>query len=271
MAFSTRARHEALGVSGISAMHKIQFKGRILPEAFEVTVRGSPGVTLENDLINLKSHMRFNIQNNLVTVDCEVSTLEKSALGHFLLRAQTVVESTINLMSLATGVVHSVVIEECHLPNGVVNYVTNEDRELSKLMTAIQSDVDVRKILEMCLVEPPLFLAIRDLIDAMKTSYTAETNCARAVETIRNFFIPEGGSRDNGWAPMRHALNASREYVVAITNLSRGPRHGDYYGTIAPKVRESAKRTWILMNRFLEYRKRDNQPLPLSEFPLLSD
>jgi hypothetical protein len=138
-------------------------------------------------------------------------------------------------------------------------------------MTAIQSDADVHKILEMCLVEPPLFLAIRDLIDGMRTSYIAETNCTRAVETIRNFFIPEGGSRENGWGPMREALNASREYLVYITDLSRGPRHGDYFGTIAPKVRESAKRTWIVMNRFLEYRKRNNQPLPLSEFPLLSD
>jgi hypothetical protein len=255
--------------SGDFDMHKIQFKGRVLPAALPVTILGGPSLHIENEHLGLVSEMRFNIQDNLITVDCDVNKLEPATMGSLVIRAHNTVESAVNLLSFSTGVGHSVILDKCHLPGGAVQDVIMEDRELAKFATAIQSSSDLQQFLKMCLVEPPLFLAIRDLSDAIKTSNLAEINCTRAIETIRNYFIPPGGSRKDGWMPMRKALNVSQEYVTSITNLSRGPRHGDYYEMPTQKVRDACEKTWMLMNRFLEYRKRGNQPLPLSEFCLL--
>lgn len=250
-------------------MHKIQFRGRVLPAAFPVTILGAPSLHIENERLGLVSDMRFNIQDSLITVDCEANKFDIAIMGSLTIRAHNAVEAAVNLLSFSTGVGHSIVLDKCHLPGGTVQEIVSQDRELAKLATAIRSSDDLRRFLKMCLVEPSLFLAVRDLADAIKTSNIAEINCTRAIETIRNYFTPPGRSREEGWEPMRIALNASQKYVTSITSLSRGPRHGNYYETPAEKIQEACAKTWTLMNRFLEYRKRNNQPLPLLEFSLL--
>jgi hypothetical protein len=114
-----------------------------------------------------------------------------------------------------------------------------------------------------------LALALRDLTEELRQAYSGPISCARAIETIRNYFIPAGGKRGDGWAPMRTALNASLNYVQSITNISRDPRHGNRSKDQGDEGRKTAERAWTLMNRFIEYRKRGDQQLPLSEFPLL--
>jgi hypothetical protein len=49
-----------------------------------------------------------------------------------------------------------------------------------------------------------------------------------------------------------------------------GPRHGDPAHIPAITTTEITRRSWKIMNRFFEYKKRDNGPLPLAEFPLLT-
>jgi hypothetical protein len=69
---------------------------------------------------------------------------------------------------------------------------------------------------------------------------------------------------------MRAALNATKPYVQSITEMSHGTRHGDWSTERSEEeARKTTERAWILMNRFLEYRKRGDQSLPLTDFPLL--
>jgi hypothetical protein len=70
---------------------------------------------------------------------------------------------------------------------------------------------------------------------------------------------------------MRDSLNIDQPYLEFITEHSKGPRHGDVKGSTFSATRETIKRSWIVMNRFLEFRKRGNRPLSLSEFPLLKN
>jgi hypothetical protein len=62
---------------------------------------------------------------------------------------------------------------------------------------------------------------------------------------------------------MRTALNVTKPYIESITH------HADWSVRNEDEGRKTTERAWVLMNRFLEYRKRGNQPLPLSDFPLL--
>src|SRR5262249_11673992 len=111
--------------------------------------------------------------------------------------------------------------------------------------------------------------ALRDLTEGLRQAYTGGIAAARAMDGIRNYFIPADGNEKQGWALMRQARHASGYYVKTITEQSKGPRHADWFATEEQAAKDGTKRAWILMNRFLEYRKRNNQQLSLSEFPLL--
>jgi hypothetical protein len=54
---------------------------------------------------------------------------------------------------------------------------------------------------------------------------------------------------------------------TTIATAAKGPRHGDVTTTTFSANRETIRRSWIVMNRFLEFKKRGNQRLSLSEFP----
>jgi hypothetical protein len=49
--------------------------------------------------------------------------------------------------------------------------------------------------------------------------------------------------------------------VFSSTFNIASAKFGEIHGTI--------KRSWIVMNRFLEFKKRGDEALPLSDFPLL--
>ena len=70
---------------------------------------------------------------------------------------------------------------------------------------------------------------------------------------------------------MRQKLNIELEYLSFITEESRGPRHGDRFKGTPTAYKEVLKRSWNVMNRFLEYKKRKDKQLSLSTFPLLKN
>ena len=69
---------------------------------------------------------------------------------------------------------------------------------------------------------------------------------------------------------MRQNLRVSKDYLVSITKAAQGPRHGDYTYIPGELTAAVTKRAWIVMDRFFEYLKRGEQPLPESDFPILT-
>jgi len=70
---------------------------------------------------------------------------------------------------------------------------------------------------------------------------------------------------------MRQYLNIDHAYLKFITDVSTAPRHGKRVGATSQKdFDETITRSWVVMNRFLEYKKRGDKQLPLAAFPLLS-
>lgn len=122
--------------------------------------------------------------------------------------------------------------------------------------------------------EPALFLALRDLISAITYPGNAELaviDCARAVEGLRSLMVSAGTTRDKAWGVFQETLNIDRAYREYITSLSTGPRHGDKTQWISgPTIDEALKRSWTIMNRFLEFRKRGNERLPIRDFEMLT-
>ena len=69
---------------------------------------------------------------------------------------------------------------------------------------------------------------------------------------------------------MRQNLRIEEAYLKFISTHATGPRHGDRVHIPPDITRELAMRSWVVMNRFLEFKKRGGAPLPASEFPMLS-
>ena len=70
---------------------------------------------------------------------------------------------------------------------------------------------------------------------------------------------------------MRRHLNVTESYIKLITDTSMPPRHGQRFVYLDDTaiLGEIAKRTWNIVNRFLEYRKGGSKELHIIDFPLL--
>jgi hypothetical protein len=175
-----------------------------------------------------------------------------------------------NLLTIKSGEGLSVVLEEIIEPSGKMSPIHLKEREFTRHITAFDQ-ANFEQVAIIVMSDRNLLLLLRDFTEGMRQSYIGTIGIARAMDGICHAFVPEGKKRRDGWDPMRAALNASENYVKSITKLSEGPRHADWksQGLSEIEGRKIIERGWIILNRFLEYKTRTNQPLPLSEFPLL--
>jgi hypothetical protein len=223
--------------------------------------------------------MRFDLRivDSVVEVDCTVPTYDPAdsiALPH--IRALELARSLVDCLAFVDGIGLTLIFEEVISPAGVVLQLLAHNPALPKLCTAFSKVADttpertLEAMLRLVMREPPLFLALNDLIVAATIPGQVAVNCGRAIEGLRKLLVPVDPSRKLGWAALQQNLNIERSYRELITDTSTGPRHGDRTDVPETVAQEVIERSWAIMNRFLEYRKRGNQPLPISEFPLLS-
>ncbi len=93
--------------------------------------------------------------------------------------------------------------------------------------------------------------------------------CFRAIEAIKNDF--KGKDEKENWERMRANLNLTKEYINKFKDDHADPqRHGvailETHGEDRLGQLESA---WIIINRYLNYCKNNNQKLDEKDFPIL--
>jgi hypothetical protein len=257
-------------LSWLSVMPRIHFIGYNLPVSVRLTLPRNPWMVWKNSQTGLEGQTELQITDGNINAIMDINRFDrKTDLKFAINQAQDMADTIVNLLSLKTGNPFSAVLNKIIMPDGKIADTHLLETEYPKHITAF-AEVDFEEVATIAMRDRNLSLALRDLTDVLRQSYTGTIGAARAIESIRNHFIPEGANRDRGWAPMHAALNATRPYVQSITDMSRGTRHGDWSTSHSEEeARKTTERAWILMNRFLEYRKRGDQPLPLSDFPLL--
>jgi hypothetical protein len=124
-------------------------------------------------------------------------------------------------------------------------------------------------MMRLILEERSLLLALNDLIAPVSQFNLATINCARSIETLRSAMASPGWTRDKEWEFMREQLNLTKAYTQFVIGLSTEPRHGKRKAPEVGQQSEITKRAWVIMDRFMHYRKGGNQRLPLAEFALL--
>jgi hypothetical protein len=185
--------------------------------------------------------------------------------------AEDFVHASVDLISFSNGWSLRFVMEILIDPEGQLSAPVNLHPALSPLCTSFNFlDGSYAQVLKLVMSDPSLFIALNDLIVSLESGHLLPINCARAVEGLRNSLAPPEMSRKQGWVYFRETLRVDESYLTMITDTSTGPRHGDRTFIPGTTTGEIVRRSWVLMNRFLEFRKRGSIPFPAEDFPVLT-
>jgi len=250
-------------------MPTARFKGRVLPIVLNVSLSNEPTFHWQADELGLDMSFHVQIRDGLIRINCNLNKFASDHLVPLFVRAHDIARASVDLTAFATGNGLTMILEEFIDPTGKITKLAAQQPALAGLAGAVKLGThDFDKILEFVLAEPALFLALRELIEAITLPHRAAINCARAMRTLAGAFKQVSSrSGDRSWVALRENLQISKTYLQRIASLSVSS--ADHRPIAGPAATEVVEGAWIVMNRLFEYLKRDGRPLPLSEFPLL--
>jgi hypothetical protein len=251
-------------------MEIVHFLGRISPPGIKITVGYKPKIFLEERPLGFKASFVVHINESIVDVECHLPKFRIEQYNLIRIRAYDKARTAVDLAAFATGASLITVFEEFVYPDGRRELLAPRDESLAKLCTAYKMSEDsFDKIYRLVTADYNLFMALRDLIEANTIPHVDIINCGRVLDAIRRMISPGVADPKQAWGQMQRALNISQAYQQWVTKLSADPRHADRSYISGGDVAEAVKRTWIIMNRLLEYRIRGNVTLQPPDFPHL--
>ena len=253
-------------------MDRLVFFGRVLPEFINFSLPVSPPIRLQNPNSGLDVTCRVLTKNSAVQIDCESHGVYDFADIHC--RVYDAAKIPIDLECFALGVSLDLIIDR---------YIDRDSREyrlisriddLGALCTASDSFASgsfdsFAEMYHLVATDLDLYMALNDLIAAIRVPRHAVLGCARAIESLRNIVKEPDMEVPAAWEKLRSVLNIHRSYLELIISNSVAWRHGDRVHISRETCHEIFVRSWIIMNRFLEYRKRGDTSLPVNDFPAL--
>jgi hypothetical protein len=211
-----------------------------------------------------------HVVNSKIDIECRLNRFAPGDLVHVWMRAFDLARASIDLVAFATGCGLTVVLDTWVDPNGLKSRINPGDPpNLAPLCTAFTLTKDFDEVHQLVLSDPGFFMALNDLVNAIIYPHVSSVNCARCIEGLRHLIAAPGSTDKQAWEQMRQVLHIDRAYLQLITDTSTKPRHGDRIRVSGAVTTEITRRSWIIMNRYLEFRKRGSKPLPSTEFPLL--
>ena len=241
-------------------MPTIHFLGHVYPNrALNVT---GQQFEMRHVPLDLKALVTIQIKDSAIDVICELDDFAQAQFEALHLNVFHEVRACVDLLAFASGMGFTVILEEFVGTDGIAKVIQAQDRTLEGLSPfpspetfhLVLSDFRVSSILNM-------------LTSTLQEPYVLPINCARAVEAIAHQITPGETDKNRRWKKMGEALHASKSYVEPISLLSHGPRHGELTQPPGSDQLEVRRKAWVLMYRFLEYRKRGS--LTNSDFPML--
>lgn len=211
-----------------------------------------------------------SIKESMVVVDCESNApLTQDIFADAYFGATNLVHNIVDLACFHHGLALTVVLESWTDPLGGNSQIRTNEPAVAGISTSFDTETRLAAPLALLLGEPEVWDALHDLTQSLVRRSNTVINCARAMEGIRHLLAPTANSTSAAWDVMRETLNLDRSYVQAVMDASLNPRHGKR-GHITPEVQTLVmKRSWVIMNRYLEFRLRKSGPLRDPEFPLL--
>ncbi len=252
-------------------MATVVFKGRVFPAALNLTMQPPLTVGWKDNPRLPDGQIEITISNGAVTCKCEISKYEHSVhFGYLYKEAYELTAIALHFHTFATGDGIIFILETVTAPDGQTTFIRYSQPNLAQHCTAFALNNTLEAI-QLMATEPLARFALNDLNESVAVPNRTTVNCGRVIETIRHMIHPTAGDADRrpAWLKMQEVLNLGPNYMKIIRDNSLSHRHGSFAEVDAMTNGEITIRTWQIMNRFLEYRKRGKQPLAQSDFPLL--
>lgn len=250
-------------------MPTVHFHGLVLPKPIKVSLSNIPPIAWKVPDQDLELNYELTIKQSVVHVIVTANQFDKDK--HFValyMRALDLTRAAVDLVGFAKATGLVVHLDRFVDADGNAMELVFDNKGLVPLCTAYQLDNRFSEMLTMLLMSHPIAVQLRHLIESITIPHVSLVNCARAIEGLRQIMSPD--TKDSAaWKLMRESLNVDEAYLKLITGNSKGPRHGGTAHVPGTVTSEVTKRAWNVMNRFLEYKKRKDTPLPESEFPML--
>ena len=252
-------------------MQSIHFLGKILASPAHVTVASAPTIKWEAADLGLALEITCTIEESNIDVECRVEEYRPEYFDEFYRRALDICRAQVDLVAFKMGWGLTVVFEQFVDCNGIAAQIVHKNESLAPLCTAFSLDQGFDEIFAKVVLDIPLFMALRDLIEAISQPHLSPVNCARAMDRLKHLVATPGMNDKHAWQQLRQALQIDEAYLKYMTDHSANPRHGRPGHTPGIVTAEVTRRAWVIMNRYFEYLKRGNAVLDPSEFPLLID
>lgn len=254
----------------------VRFFGRTWPPWISITINNIPEAGWEEAALDLIMVFRIQVIDCSIEVECEVNQFRDEFIPTLYMRALDLARVAVDLLAFSSGYSLMVLLDSYAKPGRATEPLWFQDVNLAPLCTAYKIPAvtneemyNLSNTIAIVGSEPALFMALNDLIQGISVPHHAPVNCGRAIDGLRNILTPVGVDREKGWPILRDTLRVEKAYLDFVMSHSTGPRHGDRAHKPGYIVVEITKRAWTLMNRFIEFRKRGDRPLPEEEFPLL--
>jgi hypothetical protein len=252
----------------------VRFTGRVLPKHVNLNFT-LPDRCWRADELGLDIIFKISIVNSRIYIECEAERYDDAHFVEFYRRAIDLSQTAVSLASFATGLGIFAFIDKFVNQHGVTSSIHFVDPVMSQLcksysITPTPTDSFTR-IVNAVFSDVNIMFALNDLTEIMRLGHVTTVRCALVMDRIKHIISPDGIFHDSDkWPRMRDNLNIDEGYLKYITDISKNHRHGRPGFIPGAATVEVSRRSWIIMDRFLEYKKRDSSPLPLSEFPLLT-
>jgi hypothetical protein len=241
----------------------VSFFGRVLP-ALSLTLSHTHIIDMRESSSGLKGTIAIQIKNSEVVANCSLNRFEQpdfDGLHLFVFRA---VRILVDFVAFSRGIGMTLILDSFMDALGARRTIHSEDPRLHGISTLIADEA-----IPILALDHKLATALNHLTATMERPDEILTGCALGIERLTHIISP-GAEKKQRWQNLRTALQLTENYLKLITEVSKGPRHGNPERLVLEDVLEARRRAWTVMNRFLEFRKRrNNAPLPLSDFPLL--
>lgn len=218
----------------------------------------------------------LNITASIIMIRCEVQSYDSQHQGKIMYDlASSMANTAVALIGFSTGYGLTAYLETITEPGEKPQPMMVHNQDLADQCTAYsfitETDEDRHALGEMILMvmqDPELYPAFHDLNLILTRQDYSPIACGRVIDGLRKIVAPALPPKQ-GWPILQELLNVDSAYMRFVSDNSTNPRHGDR--TVLPSaiIDEITHRTWAIMNRFLEYRKRIDGPLPISDFPML--
>ena len=248
-------------------MFTIRFLGQVHPTFAEISLSNPVVINWPVPEQDLKMAFEYSITKSQINLSCRLNRWDQDILSLVYKHALDLCRASVNAVAFSMGWGVTVQLHTFVDPFGISSAVFLRDERLRPLCTAYDLTTNFDEIHQMLLVEPTLFLAFNDLIEAITVPHESLVNCARAIERLKHLIAPPDSKDKAAWAALRLALRIDESYLKHITDTSANPRHGNPEYVSGDITTEVTFRAWAVMNRYLEYRKAGRQ-LPGS-FPML--